>query len=53
MKDEKLDYYLRVRVETETIERLQKIGKELDRQVSWLVRQAVEDYLKRFEKSKK
>jgi predicted transcriptional regulator len=44
--------HLSLRVESETMERLQKLGDRRKLSVGWLVRQAVEEYLAREEKKK-
>jgi len=42
-----------IRLEPGQIERLEKAGARLDRSVSYLIRQAVEAFLKKLEGSKK
>jgi predicted transcriptional regulator len=42
-----------VRLEPQQVKALEKIGKREDRSVSWLIRKAIDEFLKRAESSKK
>lgn len=44
--------HLSLRIESETMDRLQRLGERRKLAVGWLVRQAVEEYLAREEKKK-
>jgi predicted transcriptional regulator len=46
-----LDKMTAVRLASDEYERLQEIGAELDRPASWLIRQAVKEYIERYKKS--
>ena len=46
------DKLVAFRLETKAHEALEKIGKDLDRSVSWLIRKAVEEYLARQKETK-
>jgi predicted transcriptional regulator len=43
-----LDKMTAVRLEDKEYERLKEIGLELDRPASWIIRQAVKDYIERY-----
>jgi predicted transcriptional regulator len=42
-----------IRLEAAQYKRLQAIGEDLDRPVSWLIRKAVDEFIERQPKSKK
>jgi predicted DNA-binding protein len=44
--------HLSLRIESETMDRLQRLGERRKLPVGWMVRQAVEEYLAREEKKK-
>jgi predicted transcriptional regulator len=44
MKNDKLTAF---RIETKTYRALERIGEELDRSVSWLLRKAAEEFVER------
>jgi predicted DNA-binding protein len=39
--------HIALRIEAEQLKRLQKLGKSHDRPVSWLIRKAIEDLLRK------
>ena len=41
-----------MRVSSEDYERLEHIGLEMDRSVSWLIRKAISDYIERYKPAK-
>jgi predicted transcriptional regulator len=42
-----------VRMDSDAIEALTRIGKELDRSISWLIRAAVSEYIERYRAAKR
>jgi predicted transcriptional regulator len=42
-----------VRMEMKAVKALEQIGKDLDRNVSWLIRKAVDEYVERYQAAKK
>jgi predicted DNA-binding protein len=46
------DKQLGVRMPSETVETLAKIGKKLDRPIAWVIRAAVDEYIERHKPSK-
>ena len=51
--DQKLDKLTAVRLDQRTAKTLEKIGEELDRPVSWLMRKAIDEYIERWKAGKK
>ena len=47
MKELPEDKSVSVRMDLRALKALEKIGEELDRSISWLVRKAVDEYIKR------
>jgi predicted transcriptional regulator len=47
------DKSISVRMDMKTVKALEKIGVELDRSISWLVRKAAEEYIERYQPPKK
>jgi predicted transcriptional regulator len=47
------DKSISVRMDVKTVKALEKIGVELDRSISWLLRKAAEEYIERYQSSKK
>ncbi len=46
------DKSISVRMDLKTVKALEKIGVELDRSISWLLRKAAEEYVKRHNEKK-
>jgi predicted transcriptional regulator len=53
MKKETHDKQVGLRMDKEAITALEKIGVEIDRSVSWLIRTAVDQYIERFRAAKR
>jgi predicted transcriptional regulator len=47
-----LDKMTAIRVEGDEYKRLQQIGQELDRPVSWVIRKAVQEFIERYKPAK-
>lgn len=43
------DKSISVRMDMKTVKALEKIGVELDRSISWLVRKAAEEFIERYQ----
>lgn len=46
MADKKKEKLVAVRMPVQMVQTLDKIGKQMDRKVSWVIRDAVKEYIK-------
>jgi predicted transcriptional regulator len=53
MKKETHDKQIGLRMDSGDIEALERIGVEIDRSVSWMIRTAVSEYIERYKAAKR
>jgi len=47
------DKAVTIRMDSDDVKALERIGEELDRSVSWLIRKSVEEYIERYRAAKR
>ncbi len=53
MTNDTHDKPVTIRMDSDDVKALERIGEELDRSVSWLIRKSVQEYIERYRAAKR